>query len=261
MAQLSLTRPIVFFDLETTGVNPTTDRIVELAFVKLLPNGKRETYLKRLNPGKPIPQEATAIHGISDEDVRDAPHFRQIARELYGWMRGCDLGGYNSARFDLPLLVEEFLRAGVNADFTAARMVDVQQIFFRMEQRTLSAAYRFYCGRNLENAHAAEADINATIEILEAQLDHYEELKGEVEMLHEFVRNGDEELVDYARALVRRKGQVVFNIGKYKGQRVEDIFTKDPSYYDWMMKADFSLHTKQKISEILNAMKLSKLKA
>jgi DNA polymerase-3 subunit epsilon len=259
MAQLTLSRPIVFFDLETTGLNPATDRIVEMALVKMLPNGERETWVKRLNPGMPIPAETTAIHGIRDADVADAPAFRQVAKELLAWIKGCDFGGYNAARFDLPLLVEEFLRAGVPVDFTASRMVDVQKIFFKMEQRTLSAAYKFYCGKTIENAHSAEVDIMATIEVLEAQLDRYEDISHDVAGLHNFLYD-EEELVDYARTMVRREGQVLFNFGKYKGQRVEDVFTQNPSHYDWMMKGDFSLHTKQKISEILNAMKLAKLR-
>jgi len=259
MATLDLNRPIVFFDLETTGLNPATDRIVEIALVKLLPGGKRDSFMRRINPGRPIPAETTAIHGITDEDVKDAPEFRQIAKDVYNWVKGCDFGGYNVVRFDLPVLVEELLRAGVQVDFGNAKLVDVQKIFFRMEQRTLSAAYKFYCGKPLENAHSAEADTNATIEILEAQLDHYEELKRDVSGLSEFLADEDE-LVDYARAMVRKNGKVVFNIGKYKGQPVEDVFRREPGYYDWMMKADFSLHTKQKISEILNNMKLAKLK-
>ena len=260
MAQLTLHRPIVFFDLETTGLNYATDRIVEIALVKMLPGGRRDTWAQRLNPGMPIPAESSAIHGITDEDVKDAQTFRQIAKELWAWMKGCDLGGYNVVRFDLPLLVEEFLRAGVVVDFSGAKMVDVQKIFFKMEQRTLSAAYRFYCKKTMDNAHSAEADTNATIEILEAQIDHYQELVNDVSTLHDFLAD-EEPPVDYGRAMIRRNGHVVFNMGKYKGQRVEDIFHKDPSYYDWMMKADFSLHTKQKISEILNRMKLEKLKA
>lgn len=259
MATLDLNRPIVFFDLETTGLNPATDRIVELALVKLLPGGKRESFVRRVNPGRPIPAETTAIHGITDEDVKDAPEFKHIAKDVYNWVRGSDFGGYNVVRFDLPVLVEELLRAGLSVDFSGAKLIDVQKIFFRMEQRTLSAAYKFYCGKPLENAHNAEADTNATIEILEAQLDHYEELKHDVAGLSEFLADEDE-LVDYARAMVRKGGKVVFNIGKYKGQAVEDVFKREPGYYDWMMKADFSLHTKQKISEILNNMKLAKLK-
>lgn len=260
MANLTHTRPIVFFDLETTGVNLAKDRIVEIACIKLLPKGAREQYVKRLHPGCPIPAETTAIHGITDEDVRDAPTFRQIAKELYNWINGCDFGGYNAARFDLPLLVEEFLRVGINVDFSSSKMVDVQQIFFRMEQRTLSAAYKFYCGKTMENAHSAEADINATIEILHAQIARYQELSSDVDGLHDFICNGEDTTIDYSRTMVLRNGTAVFNIGKYKGRRVTEVFDKDPSYYDWMMKGDFSLHTKQKISEILNSMKLRKQK-
>jgi DNA polymerase-3 subunit epsilon len=259
MASLSLSRPIVFFDLETTGINPVTDRIIEMALVKLLPDGTRDKWVKLLNPGIPIPAESTAFHGFTDADVADAPVFKQIAKELHAWLKGCDFGGYNAARFDLPLLVEEFLRAGVPVDFGASRMVDVQKIFFKMEQRTLSAAYKFYCGKTMENAHSAEADINATIEVLEAQLDRYEDISQDVDGLH--AAFGDEEpLVDYSRTMIRRGGEIIFNFGKYKGQSVEDVFTKNPSHYDWMMKGDFSLDTKQKISDILNGMKLAKLR-
>jgi DNA polymerase-3 subunit epsilon len=256
MAQLQLNRPIIFFDLETTGVDHARDRIVELAMVKLLPDGKRDSYVKRVNPGIPIPAECTAIHGISDDDVKDAPSFKQIARGLYEWMKHCDLGGYNSNKFDIPLLAEEFLRAGINVDFTERHMVDVQQIFFKMESRSLSAAYNFYCNKKLENAHSAEADILATIEVLEAQLDKYTDLGTEVKGLHSFT--GGEEFVDYARRLSLKDGHTVFNFGKYKGKKVEEVFNTEPQYYDWMMQADFPLHTKQKISEILNRMKLTK---
>jgi DNA polymerase-3 subunit epsilon len=171
-------------------------------------------------------------------------------------MRGCDLGGYNSSKFDLPLLAEEFLRTGINVDFTERQMIDVQQIFFKMESRSLSAAYAFYCGKQLENAHSAEADILATIEVLESQLDRYKDLQAEVKPLHDFTCG--EQYVDYARRIVMREGHPVFNFGKHKGRRVEDVFKEEPQYYDWMMQADFSLHTKQKISEILNRMKLFK---
>ncbi len=260
MAKLALKRPIVFFDLETTGTDYVKDRIVELAFVKLLPDGKRETFARRINPGIPIPESASAIHGIRDEDVKDCPSFKQIAHQLNEWMKQCDLGGYNSSKFDLPLLAEEFLRAGVQVDFTERNMVDVQQIFFKMESRSLSAAYNFYCGKTLENAHSAEADILATIEVLEAQLERYQELENDVKALHDFT-NGNEGYVDYARRIIMKDGHPVFNFGKYKGRRVEEVFSQEPQYYDWMMQADFALHTKQKISEILNRMKLRKLKA
>ena len=259
MSKLSLTRPIIFFDLETTGINHAKDRIVELALVRIKPDGSRDSYVKRVNPGMPIPPDSTAIHGITDDDVKDAPAFKQIAHHLYDWMKGCDLGGYNSARFDLPLLAEEFLRAGVQVDFESRRMVDVQQIFFRMEQRTLSAAYKFYCNKIMENAHGAEVDILATIEVLEAQLERYETLSNEVAGLHNYLNDG-EDCVDFARSLARKDGHVVFNFGKYKNRRVEEIFEKEPQYYDWMMNADFTLHTKQKISEILTRMKLQKMK-
>jgi DNA polymerase-3 subunit epsilon len=256
MPKLTLKRPIIFFDIESTGTDHAKDRIVELALIKILPDGKRDKYVKRVNPGIPIPAEVTLIHGISDEDIKDCPPFKKIAHDLYEWMRGCDLGGYNSSKFDLPLLAEEFLRAGVNVDFTERHMVDVQQIFFKMEARTLSAAYAFYCNKELTNAHSAEADIEATIEVLDAQLERYTNIGHEVPVLHSFTHN--EEYVDYARRIVLKDGQPVFNFGKHKGRKVEEIFTAEPQYYDWMMQADFALHTKQKISEILNRMKLRK---
>lgn len=222
-----------------------------------MPDGSRETLTKRINPGIPIPPEITAIHGITNDDVKDSPAFKQVAHTLYEWMRGCDLGGYNSSKFDLPLLAEEFLRAGVDVDFTERHMIDVQQIFFKMEARTLSAAYSFYCSKQLENAHSAEADINATIEVLEAQLERYADIGCEVPVLHKFTNT--DEYVDYARRIVMKDGHPVFNFGKYKGRKVEEVFNTEPQYYDWMMQADFALHTKQKISEILNKMKLKKL--
>ena len=256
MPKLNLKRPIIFFDLETTGTDHAKDRIVELAFIKMMPDGKQERYIRRVNPGMPIPPESTVFHGITDEDVKNAPLFKQIAHELYDWMKGGDLGGYNSSKFDLPLLAEEFLRAGVDVDFTERCMVDVQQIFFKMESRTLSAAYSFYCHKDLENAHSAEADIVATIEVLSAQLEKYPDLAEDVPGLHKFTHT--DEYVDYARRIVMKDGQPVFNFGKHKGRKVEDIFNAEPQYYDWMMQADFALHTKQKISEILNKMKLKK---
>jgi len=256
MSKLALKRPVVFFDLETTGTDHVKDRIVELAFVKIFPDGKRDTMVKRINPGIPIPPEVTAIHGIADEHVKDSPSFKQIAHTLYDWIRGCDMGGYNSSKFDLPLLAEEFLRVGIDVDFTERHMIDVQQIFFKMEQRTLSAAYAFYCNKQLNNAHSAEADILATIEVLEAQLERYTDIGNDVATLHKFSNN--DEYVDYARRIVLKDGQPVFNFGKHKGRKVEDIFNAEPQYYDWMMQADFALHTKQKISEILNRMKLKK---
>lgn len=258
MAHLNLKKPIVFFDLETTGTDTAKDRIVELAFVKIKPDGTRDKFIKRINPEMPIPAEVTAIHGIADKDVKDAPVFKKIAKELSSWMAGCDLGGYNAAKFDLPLLAEEFLRAGIDVDFTERVMVDVQQIFFKMEARTLSAAYSFYCGKNLENAHSAEADINATIDVFEAQLERYEALPKDVVAIQEFT--GSNDYVDYARRMIMKDGHPVFNFGKHKGRKVVDVFNEEPHYYDWMMNADFALHTKQKISEIINEMKLKNFK-
>lgn len=257
MANLQLKRPIVFFDLETTGTDPAKDRIIEIALVKLLPDGSKDKYVKRINPGIPIPPSSTEIHGISDDDVKDCPQFKHLAHGLYEWIRGCDFGGYNSSRFDLPLLAEEFLRAGIDVDFTDRHMIDVQQIFFKMESRSLSAAYAFYCDKQLENAHSAEADILATIEVLEAQLDKYADLSKEVKPLHDFTQQ--DQYVDYARRIVMKDGHAVFNFGKNKGRKVEEVFNTEPQYYDWMMQADFALHTKQKISEILNRMKLKNL--
>lgn len=253
---LLLKRPIVFFDLETTGVDPAKDKIVELAFVKIFPDGKRDKLIKRLNPGIPIPPEVTKIHGISDEDVKNCPLFKQVAHQLFEWIKGCDLAGYNSIKFDLPMLAEEFLRADINVDLTERSMIDVQQIFFKMESRSLTAAYNFYCNKQLQDAHQAEADVNATIEVLEAQLERYKELGHDVASLHQFTNT--EEYVDYARRIIMKDGHPVFNFGKYKGRKVEDVFNTEPQYYDWMMQADFSLHTKQKISEILNKIKLRK---
>lgn len=256
MSKLTLKRPIVFFDLETTGTDPAKDHIIDMALVKLMPDGSRDTFTKRVNPGVPIPASTTAIHGITDEDVKNCPSFKQVAHQLYDWMKNCDLGGYNSARFDLPMLAEEFLRVGINVDFTERQMIDVQQIFFKRESRSLSAAYAFYCNKQLENAHSAEADILATIEVLDAQLEKYTDLAHDVQGLHNFTNT--EQYVDYARRIIIKDGHPVFNFGKYKGRKVEEIFTIEPQYYDWMMGADFSLHTKQKISEILNRMKLQK---
>jgi DNA polymerase-3 subunit epsilon len=257
MSNLVLKRPIIFFDLETTGVDVARDRIVEIACVKIFPDGKRDRYIKRINPGMPIPAEATRVHGISDEDVKNCPTFKQVAHVLYEWMKGCDFGGYNSSKFDIPLLAEEFLRLDIQVDFTERSMVDVQQIFFKMESRTLAAAYNFYCNKQLENAHQAEADVNATIEVLEAQLDKYPDLGHDTATLHQFTNT--DEYVDYARRIVMKDGHPVFNFGKHKGRKVEDIFNAEPQYYDWMMQAEFTLHTKQKISEILNRMKLKKI--
>ena len=247
--KLKLKRPIVFFDLETTGVDTARDRIVEISMVKVMPDGKEIVKTRRLNPQMHIPEEATAIHGISDEDVKECPTFAQIAKSLEQFISGCDFGGFNSNRFDLPVLVEEFLRAGINVDFKRRRFVDVQNIFHKMEQRTLSAAYKFYCDKDLANAHSAEADTMATYEVLQAQLDRYDTLQNDIDFLAEFsTRN---EAADYAgRILYNDKGEEVFGFGKYKGCSVAEIFEIEPSYYNWMMNGDFPLYTKKVITEI-----------
>ena len=254
---LQLTRPIAFFDLETTGVNLSADRIVELAIVKLMPDGTRLTKRKLVNPGMPIPQGASDIHGITNEMVKDAPSFKEVANEIKQFLDNCDLGGYNSNRFDIPLLMEEFLRTDIDVDLSDRRMVDVQHIFYMMQPRTLSAAYEFFCGKTLENAHSAEVDILATIEVFEAQLNKYEKLGNSVDSVVACI--GEEKIIDYARRFVYNdKGIEVFNFGKHKGVAMVDVFKKDPQYYDWMMKGDFALHTKKKLTEMYKKAMLNK---
>lgn len=246
---LNLKRPIVFFDLETTGVDTSRDRIVEISMIKVKPDGSEEVKTRRLNPEMPIPPESTAVHGITDEDVKDCPTFARIAKSLEEFLQGCDFGGFNSNRFDLPVLVEEFLRVGINVDFKKRRFIDVQNIFHKKEQRTLVAAYKFYCDRDLNDAHSAEADTRATYEVLKAQLERYPDLANDVDALADFSARG--ETVDYAGRILRdEKGREVFGFGKYKGRSVEEIFRIEPSYYDWMMKGDFPLYTKKVITEI-----------
>ncbi|WPQ65702.1 3'-5' exonuclease [Chitinophaga sancti] len=257
MPSLQLTRPLAVIDLETTGTNVATDRIIEIAIVKVMPDKSIQKKTRRINPGMPIPPATTAIHGISDEDVKDCPTFKQAANELRQFMDNCDIAGYNSNRFDIPLLVEEFLRTGLEFDVKGRKFIDVQKIFHLMEKRTLSAAYKFYCDKNLENAHSAEADALATYEILEAQLDRYEQLQSEVEPLAEFTK--EEEYVDFARRMIMQNGTEVFNFGKYKGRAVRDVLKIEPQYYDWMMKADFPLNTKQKLTDIYHSMMLKKI--
>ena len=247
--QLNLKNPLVFFDLETTGIDIVKDRIIEISYVKVFPNGKEESKTMRINPGMPIPPASTAIHGITDDDVKDCPLFKNVAKQLAAQIEGCDLAGYNSNRFDIPLLAEEFLRAGVDIDLTRRKFIDVQTIFYKMEQRTLAAAYKFYCQKSLENAHTAAADTMATYEVLKAQLDRYPELKNDVTFLSEFSSFTNN--VDFAgRKVYNEKNQEVFNFGKYKGRLVEEVLKQEPAYYSWMMNGDFPLNTKQKLTEI-----------
>ena len=230
-------------------MDTATDRIVEISLVKIDVDGTKSVKTRRINPEMPIPAAATAVHGITDEDVKDEPTFRQIARSLAQYIEGCDFGGFNSNRFDLPMLVEEFMRAGVDVDFRKRKFVDVQTIFHRKEQRTLVAAYKFYCDKDLENAHSAEADTLATYEVLEAQIERYPDIGDTVEQLAEFSSTGAN--VDFAgRIALNDKGEEIFTFGKYRGQSVEEIFRKEPSYYKWMMDGDFPQYTKKVITEI-----------
>ncbi len=252
--QLNLANPLVFFDLETTGINICKDRIVEISYLKISPNGKEEGKTRRINPEMPIPPEATAIHGISDEDVKDCPTFREVAKSLASQIEGCDLAGFNSNRFDIPLLAEEFLRVGVNIDLAKRKFIDVQTIFHKMEQRTLQAAYKFYCDKTLDNAHSAESDTKATYEVLKAQLDRYPDLKNDVKFLSEYSSFTNN--VDFAgRMIYNEQGEEVINFGKYKGRLVKDVLQTDPGYYSWIISGDFPLNTKQKLTEIRMRMK------
>ncbi len=253
---LQLTKPLAFIDLETTGVNLGSDRIVEIAIVKLLPDGNRSVKRKLINPEMPIPKSSSDVHGITDEMVKSAPVFKQAAHELKQFMDSCDLAGYNSNRFDIPLMVEEFLRAGVEFDMKGRKLVDVQKIFHQMEQRTLSAAYKFYCNKKLEGAHSAEIDASATAEILAAQLEHYPALGNTIDSILKAI--GEEHVVDFARRFVFENGVEVFNFGKHKGRPVSDVLKSEPQYYDWMMKGDFPQHTKQKLTEIYTRTMLKK---
>jgi len=247
--QLNLKNPLVFFDLETTGIDIVKDRIVEISYVKVFPNGQEEAQTQRINPEMPIPFAATAIHGISDKDVKDCPTFKAIAKSLAAQIEGCDLAGFNSNRFDIPLLAEEFLRADVDIDLNRRKFVDVQTIFHKMEQRTLSAAYKFYCGKDLEQAHTAQGDTLATYEILKAQLDRYPELQNDINYLSQFSSYSNN--VDFAgRMVYNSKGEEVINFGKYKGQLVTEVLKTDPSYYSWIMNGDFALNTKQMLTKI-----------
>jgi DNA polymerase-3 subunit epsilon len=249
--QLNLTKPICFFDLETTGINITNDRIVEISILKVHPNGKEETYTQRVNPTIPIPPQVTLVHGISDADVVDMPTFKDISKEVYAMIKDCDLGGFNSNRFDIPVLAEEMLRSNVDFDMKNTQSIDVQTIFHKMEQRTLSAAYKFYCDKNLDNAHSAEADTIATYEVLKAQLDRYDELENDAKFLAEF--SSRKKFADFAGFITfNKEGQECFSFGKHKGKLVTEILESEPGYFGWLLNADFPLYTKK----VLTAIKL-----
>jgi DNA polymerase-3 subunit epsilon len=253
---LQLNKPLAFIDLETTGVNPGTDRILEIAIVKVLPDGTKSVKRKLINPEMPIPKASSDIHGITDEMVKDAPTFKQVAHEIKQIMDGCDIAGYNSNRFDIPLLMEEFFRAQVDFDMKGRKLVDVQNIFHKMEQRTLTAAYKFYCNKELDGAHGAEADATATYEVLKAQTEKYPVLGSTVDSIIKAI--GEDQIVDFARRFVMENGIEVFNFGKFKGRPVADVLKSEPQYYDWMMKGDFPQHTKQKLTEIFTRTLLKK---
>ncbi len=246
---LNLKKPIIFFDLETTGINIVSDRIVEISYLKVSPNGMEESKTIRINPECPIPEQASAIHGIYDDDVANCPTFKQVAKSIAADFEGCDLAGYNSNRFDIPLLAEEFLRADVDVDLKKHNFIDVQVIFHKMEQRTLSAAYKFYCDKILEDAHSSAADTQATYEVLKAQLDRYPTLQNNIEFLSKYTSFNEN--ADFAgRIIYNEKNEEVFNFGKYKGQKVEDVLSKDVGYYGWMMQGDFPLYTKKVLTNI-----------
>jgi DNA polymerase-3 subunit epsilon len=255
--KLQLTRPIAFIDLETTGINVSTDKIIEIAIVKISPDGNRLVKRKLINPQMPIPPASTEIHGITDEMVKDAPTFKQSANEIKQFIDNCDLAGYNSNRFDVPMLIEEFLRSGLEFSVDGKKLLDVQKVFHMMEQRTLSAAYKFYCNKQLDNAHSAEIDATATWEVLEAQVERYPQIGSTVESIVKFT--GEDDIIDFARRFIKLNGVEVFNFGKHKGKPVIQVLKEEPQYYDWMMKGDFAMNTKQKLTEILNRTLLKKI--
>ncbi len=253
---LQLKKPLAVIDLETTGVNLGSDRIVEIAIVKIQTDGSRLIKQKLINPEIPISQVSQELNGLTNEKVKDAPTFKQVANEIKQFLDNCDLAGYNSNRFDIPMLAEEFLRVGLEFDFSNRRLLDVQKIFHMMEQRTLSAAYKFYCNKQLDDSHRAEPDALATWEVLQAQLEKYPQLGDSVDSIITCI--GDDNIVDFARRMIMENGVEVFNFGKHKGRSVADVLKAEPQYYDWMMKGDFPKHTKAKLTEIFNRTLLKK---
>lgn len=248
--KLRLRRPLIVFDLETTGVNIATDRIVEMYAIKIQPDGTEDHKYHLVNPTVPIPIQASQVHGIYDKDVADKPTFVEIAADLDVFMKDCDFGGFNSNRFDFPLMVEEFYRAGVDFEVESRKFIDAQRIFHKMEPRNLTAAYKFYCNKDLDDAHSAKADTVATWEIIKSQVEHYDELQPDIDYLHEF--SGNSEFMDFATRIKRgANGEALFNFGKHKNQSVAEIFKKEPGYYHWMMNGDFAENTKKVITRIM----------
>ncbi len=255
---LTLIKPIAFFDIEATGLNVSKDRIVEIAIIKLNPDGTEESFSKLVNPGIEIPQEVIDIHGITNEKIKNSPSFEEIVEELIEFIGEADLAGYNSNKFDIPMLAEELIRAGSTFDLAKKKFVDVQNIFHKMEQRTLAAAYQFYCQKEIENAHSALDDTRATLEVLKAQVSKYSNLKNDVDFLADFSKAGPNEIVDFAGRLAKNdKGEVVYNFGKHKGKSIEEIATLEPGYYGWFISdaTDFPNYSKQKLKEEMEAIK------
>ncbi len=252
---IKITKPICFFDLETTGINTAKDRIVEISIIKVFPDGKETVYTKRVNPEMPIPAQTSAIHGIFDEDVKDAPTFKQISEEVYEIVKDADLAGFNSNRFDVPLLAEELLRADIDFDLKTNDLIDIQNIFHKMEPRNLVAAYKFYCDGDLTNAHSAEADTRATYEVFKAQMERYPDLPKDIPTLSKFASYF--KAADFmGRVVYNSNNEEVINFGKYKGQKVADVLMKDKGYYGWMMGADFPRYTKKIIQNVYDRIKL-----
>ncbi|MBL7812800.1 MAG: 3'-5' exonuclease [Bacteroidetes bacterium] len=252
--KLQLKRPLVIFDLETTGINPSQDRIVEICLLKVFPDGREEIRTYRVNPGIPISAGAMEIHGITDADVADKPSFKELSQEFHNFLKDCDFGGFNSNKFDFPLLVEEFYRAGIEFEVDKRRFIDAQRIFHFKEPRNLKAAYKFYCDRDLENAHSAEADTVATWEILKAQLEKYEDIPHDLDGLHRM--SGQNNLADLAgRLILNSSGEVLFNFGKHKGRPVKTVLKDEPGYYNWMMDGDFPQQTKNVLTRIRLSMR------
>jgi len=253
-SKLKLTRPLAIFDLESTGIDVVKDRIVEISVLRVNPDGTKETKTYRVNPTIPIPIESSMIHGIYDEDVATSPTFKDLAKELFDFMNPCDLAGFNSNKFDVPMLLEEFIRVGISFSIDNRALIDVHRIYTLFEKRTLESAYKFYCDKTLENAHSAEADTLATYEVLMGQLEKYAgELKADVQSLHDF--SNEERFLDSGRRFIFTGGKACFNFGKYKGKTVEEVLRTDSGYYNWMMQGDFAQHTKQKLTEIKQSLK------
>lgn len=257
--KLKLTKPVAFFDLETTGLSVSKDRIVEIGIIKVNPDQSEESLTMKLNPEMKISKESIEIHGISDEAIKDCPTFKDSAEKILNFIGNADLAGYNSNKFDIPMLLEEFSRVGVDFEMEGRKCVDVQNIFHKKEQRTLVAAYKFYCNKDIENAHSAEADIIATYEVLKAQLDKYPDLENDINYLAEFSQNSKNKLLDFAgRLAVNKDGVPIYNFGKHKDKTIKEIFIKEPGYHAWMINNDFPHYTKKILKEITDKLKLEK---